>query len=373
VPALGVANILLTLTLLSTVVWRLRARRSGEDFLGPFRRTSPVLVPLGIFVGLSVLSCFFSTLPGRSLIQLKGFGTFLLLPFVVALLADDEDVEFAVDIWRMTAAYLVLRGLAEYVGGFDNLDARLSGGLSVYMTYDGLLMIFAFVLGSRGLSGAGSRASRAFDLAVAAASVLGIALTLTRSAYLGVAVGAALYVLLARPKLALLMPVAAAVLYLAMPAAVRDRARSTLDRTDESARDRFVMWSAGAQMVKDRPFFGVGPGRVKTLYPVYRGPGYVEPRPGHLHNNLIMTAAETGIPSALAYLWFVGAFLFHGVLLARSPLPPARLALVRGCLSAMAALFVAGMFEYNFGDVEVLMATLVVAALPFAGSRREAQ
>jgi hypothetical protein len=35
----------------------------------------------------------------------------------------------------------------------------------------------------------------------------------------------------------------------------------------------------------------------------------------------------------------------------------------------MAALFAAGMFEYNFGDVEVLMATLVVATLPFAAAR----
>ena len=32
----------------------------------------------------------------------------------------------------------------------------------------------------------------------------------------------------------------------------------------------------------------------------------------------------------------------------------------------MTALFVAGLFEYNFGDVEVLMPTLVVASLPFA-------
>jgi hypothetical protein len=38
----------------------------------------------------------------------------------------------------------------------------------------------------------------------------------------------------------------------------------------------------------------------------------------------------------------------------------------------MAAVFAAGMFEYNFGDVEVLMATLVVATLPFAGHPRPA-
>ena len=37
-----------------------------------------------------------------------------------------------------------------------------------------------------------------------------------------------------------------------------------------------------------------------------------------------------------------------------------------------AALFVAGLFEYNFGDVEVQRAMLVLLALPFAASRASA-
>ena len=91
---------------------------------------------------------------------------------------------------------------------------------------------------------------------------------------------------------------------------MRERAASTFDRTDAAARDRFSMWASGAAMISERPFFGVGPARIHDLYPVYRQPGFVEPRVGHLHNNLVNVAAETGVPSALAYLAIVvGTFV----------------------------------------------------------------
>lgn len=123
-------------------------------------------------------------------------------------------------------------------------------------------------------------------------------------------------------------------------------------------------------MIAERPLFGVGPGRVKALYPVYRQSGWVDPHPGHLHNNIVMIAAETGIPSLLAYLWFVGAFFAAALRQIRAvPRGHSVRGVTLGAVGAMAALFAAGMFEYNFGDVEVLMATLVVATLPFAAAR----
>jgi hypothetical protein len=44
-------------------------------------------------------------------------------------------------------------------------------------------------------------------------------------------------------------------------------------------------------------------------------------------------------------------------------------ALVIGALAAVAAFLVAGLFEYNFGDTEVLLVTLAVMALPFVIER----
>ena len=145
---------------------------------------------------------------------------------------------------------------------------------------------------------------------------------------------------------------------------------SATNPRDVTMNDRLAMWKAGGEMIADRPLFGVGPGRVKVLYSVYRVPGWVNPTPGHLHNNLVTIAAETGIPSVLAYLAFVGAF-FHSALriVRRAPRGDPARGVALGAIGAMAGLFVAGLFEYNFGDVEVLMATLIVATLPFTGAR----
>jgi hypothetical protein len=44
-------------------------------------------------------------------------------------------------------------------------------------------------------------------------------------------------------------------------------------------------------------------------------------------------------------------------------------ALVLGSMAAIAGFLVAGLFEYNFGDTEVLLMALAVMALPFVVER----
>lgn len=367
---MAAANVALALSLLAAIAWRFRAWRAGDDALGPFRRPSPLHGPVALFVLLSILSVLFSTDAVRSAGEIKGLVTFLLVLLVSGLVDDVEDAHLLVDALRLTTLYLVLRGLVDYfVLGFDNVWERLSGGLSIYMTYAGLLMVLSLVLAARALTAGRPRRERIADGALAAAAALLVGLTFTRNAYLGLAAGVVVLVLTARPRLALAVPLLVVLLVVVLPAGVRERAASTFDRTDAAARDRLAMWSSGAVMVSERPFFGVGPGRIKELYPVYRRPEAVEANVGHLHDNLVNIAAETGIPSAIAYVAIVVAAFAAGWPLSRDRTRPAVRSLARGALAANVALFVAGLFEYNFGDVEVLRIMLVVLALPFAAAR----
>jgi O-antigen ligase len=366
---MAAANVALALAAGASIAWRWRARRRGEDLLGPFRRGSPLRGPVGLYVLLFALSCVFATDPLVSLRQLKGLFTFLLVVLVAGLVEDEEDAHLLVDALRLTTLYLVLRGLVDYfILGFDNVWERLSGGLSIYMTYAGLLMVLALVLAARAATSFRGARDRLVDAALAAAATALVGLTFTRSAYLGLAAGAALLLFTVRPRLSLAILPLAALLVLVLPAGVRERAASTFDRTDAAARDRLSMWRAGARMIAERPFLGIGPSRVHDLYPVYRRPGFVEARVGHLHDNVVNVAAETGVPSALAYLGIVAATFAAGWRLARDRARPGVAALARGAIAANAALFVAGVFEYNFGDVEVLRLMLVVLALPFAAA-----
>jgi len=360
------------LALLASLLWRWRARPHGESLAGPFRRVSPLVGPVALFVLLSLFSALFSTDALRSAVAVKGLFSFLLVVLVAGLVDDGDDAHLVVDGLRLTTLYLVLRGLVDYfILGYDNVWERLSGGLSIYMTYAGLLMVLSLVLAARALTVGRPGGQRLADGALAVAAAVLVGLTFTRNAYLGLAAGALVLVLTARPRLSLALPPLAVALVLVLPAGVRERASSTFNRTDAAARDRLSMWASGARMIGDRPFFGVGPGRIKELYPVYRRPGFVEASVGHLHNNVVNVAAETGVPSALAYLAIVGTAFVAAWPLARDRSRPAVRSLARGALAANVALFVAGMFEYNFGDVEVLRLMLVVLALPFTAARAD--
>ncbi len=345
--------------------------RSRGALPGPGgRRSSPLFGPVALFVFLSVLSAVFSTDVVRSVVAVKGLVSFSLVLLVALLVDDDADAHVVVDAFRLTTLYLVLRGLVDwFLLGQDNVDARLSGGLSIYMTYAGLLMALALVLAARALTRGGPAPGRLADGLLAVAATVLVGLTFTRSAYLGLAAGLLVLVATARPRLGLVIPPLAVLLVLVLPSGVVERAATSFDRNDVTARDRLAMWRAGAVMVSERPLFGVGPGRIKALYPHYRQPGFVEPSVGHLHDNVVNVAAETGIPSALAYLALVAVAALRAWPLARDRSRPGVRALARGALAANAALFVAGIFEYNFGDVEVLRLMLVVLALPFAAAR----
>jgi O-antigen ligase len=365
VPSIAVANIALAVCGAATIASRLLAARRGEDALAPFRRPSPLNGPIGALVVLTAASAVFSTLPSRSLPELKGLGTFGLAIFTVALLSKREDIALLLSLWRVTTLYLVVRGVLQWAAGANSTGLRITGGLSVYMTYAGLLMCFALLFASLAFDASRTARARSADAALALLAALGVSLSLTRSAYVGLAVGLALILATAHARLLLALPVAVLAAALLVPAAVKARALSSFDPNDPTMRDRILMWRAGAAMVADRPLFGLGPKRVKDLYPVYRRPGWVLPNPGHLHSNAVTIAAETGIPSLLAYLAFVGAFFVGAVRRLRGA-DPFDAAVVRGSLAVMAALFASGLFEMNFGDVEVLMATLVIASLPFA-------
>jgi O-antigen ligase len=198
------------------------------------------------------------------------------------------------------------------------------------------------------------------------ALVTSLALTLTRSAWVGVFAGVGTLFLLKDRRLVGLLPIVVAIVVGVAPASVTDRVYSMFDRNDPTSRDRMAMLESGRAMVRDYPLTGVGPDMVQHVYPRYRVPWAVQPSNPHLHNVPMQIAAERGLPALAAWVWFIGAAI-RGLWprLRRSRTP----ALAAGGLAAIAAMLAAGLFEYNFGDSEFLMLFLVMITAPFAADR----
>jgi O-antigen ligase len=156
------------------------------------------------------------------------------------------------------------------------------------------------------------------------------------------------------------------VVFLIVPSNLRARILSIASLEDRTNRDRIAMAHAGLRMIQDYPVFGIGPEMVKRYYPLYRdadAPQWIVP---HLHDNVLQIAAANGLFAAAAYLGLMGVFFVRVFRLLRRRPRSDPAPILAGALLAGVALFVAGFFEYNFGDTEVEMATLLVMAVPFA-------
>jgi len=195
-----------------------------------------------------------------------------------------------------------------------------------------------------------------------------VLMTYTRGAYVGIVAALLLYLAVRRPRGLLVLVPAVVAVFLLAPPEIRQRIRSIADLSDTTNRDRIAMARAGARMVRDRPVLGLGPDMVEPYYPLYRDADAPRWRVPHLHNNVIQIAAAHGVFAAAAYVAVVAAFLVRTVRRLRSETSPGRAAVWAGALLAGAALTAFGLFEYNFGDTEVEIATLLVFALPFSAA-----
>jgi O-antigen ligase len=260
--------------------------------------------------------------------------------------------------------------LPHIVASFFGKCERAHGFFSIYMTLAGVLAIVLTLTLPR------LRELRHPVAAVAAWVVAAVAFALTsvRGAWLGCGAGVAVVILSLRRQAALLIGVLVMTMaVLAMPT-VRQRAISMLDMTDPTARERLAMWSAGLTLVREHPVMGIGPGQVKRLYPEYAPAYAVRRHTSHLHNTPLQIAVERGIPGLVLWLGMFATFFVRSVRIWRGLPVDARAdrALVAGCVAAIAAFLVSGLFEYNFGDTEVLLVAISVMALPFVIERARA-
>jgi O-antigen ligase len=318
---------------------------------------------LAAYGGATVVSALSSTNPAQSLVDCKQLVLFLIVPVVYRFARGQRALTFATVIITVGAISAVV-GIVQYgVLHYDNLGRRPQGALTHYMTYSGVLMLVAGAAAARLLY---RQRDRLWTALVMPALLVALAFTFTRSAWVGTCVGVALLLMLKDRRLLAVVPVAVALFVILSPASVTARMYSIFDVNDPTNRDRLAMLTSGVEMVRDRPLTGVGPDMVKTVYEDYRQTWAVQPLNVHLHNVPMQIAAERGLPALGLWLGFVALVtrdLFKRLRESRHP------SMAAGGLAAIAGMFAAGLFEYNFGDSEFLMLFLVLITLPYAVDR----
>jgi O-antigen ligase len=315
------------------------------------------------YAAATLVSAAWSANPRLSFTDSKQLVLFLIVPIASRFLSGRRGSLLLTMVMSLGAASAAL-GIFQYgLLHFDQLSQRPQGNLGHYMTYSGLLMMVIGIALSKLLFGRGERIWAAL---VMPALVLAVALTSTRTAWVGVCAGAAVLLLMKDFRLLAALPIVAALTFAAAGPAITERLMSTFDGKDPTRLDRIAMLREGARMVRAHPLVGVGPNMVKERYGEFKDPGAINAVNPHLHNVPMQIAAERGLP-ALA-IWTVMVVLL-GLDLGRRFLRGDHRVLCASALAAFASMLAAGMFEYNFGDSEFLMLFLLVVTLPFAAER----
>ena len=350
---IALAGVLLTATLLCWFITLVQERKLP---------TAPAFfMPLVAYAGITLLSCAFSTDPLASLSDSRELLLFLIVPAVYQIVRSKREATTVIDVIVSVGAVSATVGIIQYaVFHYDNLGQRPQGALTHYMTYSGLIMLVLCAAVARLMFG---KKGRTWPALVLPALAVALAVTFTRSAWIGAIAGVSVLLALKNLRLVAILPVGIILVLMLTPNDINQRMRSIFDLTDPTNRDRLAMVYTGTAMITDHPLTGVGPDMVERLYPTYRDPRSVNMINQHLHNVPLQIAAERGLPALGIWIWFL--ILLTSGLIKRARQPDLQPLASTG-LATVAAMLLAGLFEYNFGDSEFLMLFLVLVTLPFA-------
>ncbi|HTQ56313.1 MAG TPA: O-antigen ligase family protein [Bryobacteraceae bacterium] len=348
-------------------------------------RLPRIWLPLSLFLVGTLLSLALSPDPAAGLPQVRKIFVFTILLLVFSTLRDARTIRWLFLCWAGAGAIISLRGFVQFGRKVQEAHAagqsfydyyvgeRITGFMSHWMTFGGQEMI-AFLMTAAFLFFACIHRKRAWiwftcTLLMAVALLLGF----TRSIWLASA-GAGAYLLWFWKRwIAMAVPVVLLLIALLAPASIRERFSSMLRPGKiDSNQHRIVTWRTGLEMIRTHPWFGLGPEEVKLQFNRYVPADIPRPLPegwyGHLHNIYLQYAAERGIPTMLTMLWMLILILYDCCRRAWR-LPPGRTDqkfVLHGTAAVVIATMIAGCFEYNLGDSEVLTMFLVVVGCAYA-------
>ena len=149
-----------------------------------------------------------------------------------------------------------------------------------------------------------------------------------------------------------------------MPSSYIERVKSIADINHPSNASRLNMWSVGLRMFSDHPFTGIADSHILEIYETYKKPEF-QSEGVHLHNNFIMILATTGIFGFLSFLIMFILIFFKQIKFYRNEKTDTDKMLILGSILVMISFQISGIFEWSFGDHEVMTVFFFLISVPF--------
>jgi O-antigen ligase len=342
-----------TTLFLGVFIWLVRLARGT----GVRPRRLGVEWPILVFLISSVISTLTARDPAGSFVNLKKFFLMGILYYTAYQWSVPR--RFRLGILTLVVSSAATAVIALLAFGFfpqTGLAGRAVAPFSTSMTTGNVVMLLALVAGGQLLFG-GHRGW--FRVLVGLSFVSLVALlfmTFTRSSWLGFSLGAAILLGYRRRRLALLVPGILIALYLVGPSSFRERVNTIGDPDHYTNRQRIEMLRGSVGIVRDHPVLGVGLMDLADVYREYKPPEATAIH-GHMHNIFLQVAASQGLLGLACFLFLLFGFLRLVVDAARSrqDLDPLHHGWVVSAVASFYAFVLSGMFDWTFGDSEVVM------------------
>jgi probable O-glycosylation ligase (exosortase A-associated) len=297
----------------------------------PFQRDRlrlPALLWIfGAYLAWSAVGQMRSAYPELVAERLVDYGKLWLIALVaVNALRTRAQIRFFLVFALVSFALFPARGaIINYLGGYTVWGRALWN--HIYANPNDLAALTLLQLAGASALLATDRARWIRLGALASVLVLSVLVLMTQSRgaliALVVFAGLALASQRRRPGALLLMGAVVAAAAVFAPAGVWQRASGlvhltsteTLAEADEegSARQRFVIWTVAASIIRDQPVTGVGLGAYPEAHERYaasEGVAWVAGGKRDTHSTFLNVAAETGYPGLLLFLGMLGAVVY---------------------------------------------------------------
>ena len=356
--SIAASGIGLTLAILGWIVASLHERRWLTE-------KTPLDYFFVAYILVELLSAVFAIYKWDSFVNSKR----LLLISVVYLVARYVTTEKkAIAFVSLLGGVTALLSVIELFDYFELHPDRLFL-FQHYMTTGGIKMIVLLLFLPFLLHQGTPKWFRVFALAAAVPILLALVLTFTRSSWLGFLGGCITIGILKNKYVIPVLLLVVILLLLFAPSALRERAYSIVDPSHPNNIGRVHLWTTGIKIFQDHPILGVGDSDLHQIYDRYRSPGDIEPG-GHLHDNILMWLVTLGIVGCIVLIsLFVRIYSLE--LSAFRALKEHWLegSLALGALAVFVGFHINGLFEWNFGDQEIILLFWFTVGIAFAAQR----
>jgi len=329
----------------------------------------PLALPFAVFTAVSAVSALLSGDPGDAFGNMKNYLLFVVVWLTASLAADSRVRENVYGVLLVSGSGSALYGIALFILGKGRGGLhRTPGTFSNEMTFGGIMMLLLTLFAAMSVAPGIRRRLRIFSVAASLFAFTALLLTQTRSSWLAMAVSGLVIAAVFRKRLVPAYILALVAMALLAPQPYRDRISSIWDPDFRTNVQRIEMIKGGLSIFREHPVIGTGPVDLGEIYRRHMPPGAVYVH-GHMHNIFLHVAVTLGAVGLAAFIWLLSAMSWMMIRTLRLDLPPPAKGLVSGAVAAMAGFIVNGLFEWNFGDAEVLTMMLIIVGLSAAAFR----